>query len=143
MISTRGRYAVRIMIEVGTQCNAEKPELSKPVSLETISKNQNISKKYSEAIVLKLVRAGLLEGLRGRTGGYRLTRKPEDYPIDHILEATEGSLAPVSCLLPGAPACEKASTCKSISLWQRYDVITKNYFHSVTLKDLIDGTISA
>ena len=143
MISTRGRYAVRIMIEIGSLCDAENPEQSVPVSLETISKNQNLSKKYSENIVGKMTKAGLLKSAVGRTGGYRLVKKPCDYRIDEILESTEGSLAPVSCLLPGAPTCENAKECKSLSLWQQYDILTKDFFHKVTLEDLINGTISA
>lgn len=143
MISTKGRYAVRIMIEIGSHANAQDIEGSEPVSLLTIAKNQKLSKKYSESIVLKLVHAGLLCGLRGRSGGYKLTRKPAEYTIDEILEATEGSLAPVSCLLPGAPVCENAENCKSLSLWQRYDMLTKDFFHNVTLEDLINGNIKA
>ena len=143
MISTKGRYAVRIMIEIGAQADAKHPEKSVPMSLEVISKNQNLPKKYSEAIVYKMLQAGLLESVRGRRGGYRLIKPARDYTIDEILESTEGSLAPVSCLLPDAPTCENAAECKSLSLWQKYDMLTKDYFHSVTLEDLINGTISA
>ena len=133
MISTKGRYAVRIMIDLG-----QHHEMGVPVPLEDVARRQNISKKYLEAIVRELVRAKLVIGLRGKGGGYLLTRAPAEYPIGEILECTEGPLAPVACLAPGAELCDRAKTCKSLSLWQRYDALTHDFFYKVSLKEVID-----
>ena len=96
MISTRGRYALRVMLDLATD------ETGTYVPLDTIARRQGISEKYLESIIVCLSRAGLVKALRGKGGGYRLTRKPEEYPIGEILRLTEKSLAPVTCLESGA-----------------------------------------
>ena len=136
MISTRGRYAVRVMLDLAQQ----EPGLF--VSLNDVAKRQSISKKYLEAIVHSLAEAQLVEGARGKNGGYRLTREPADYPIVEILEAAEGSLSPVACLKSDADPCELAEGCLTLPLWQRYYEIIREFFAKNTLQDVLDGTVA-
>ena len=105
-ISTRGRYAIRVMIDLAEHGFGEY------IPLTDIAKRQDISEKYLEAIVASLVKAGLLVGLRGKKGGYRLTRQPEEYTLYDILKITEGSFAPVACLDTEVNTCERAATCR-------------------------------
>lgn len=131
-ISTKGRYALRMMIDIAE--NEEKGS----VSLKDISKRQDISLKYLEQIVGLLTRAGFVKSLRGAGGGYVLTKSPEKYAVGDILRVTEGNLAPVACLEGEENLCPKAESCKAVKYWQGlYDVINK-YLDGTTLLDLTE-----
>lgn len=130
MISTRGRYALRVMIDIAENSNGNY------IPLKDIADRQNISEKYLESILVSLTRGGLLNGLRGKGGGYMLTRKPEDYTVKDILDLTEGSLAPVACLKKGAAPCDRSSTCKTLTVWQGLDKVVSEYLSGITLADL-------
>lgn len=131
-ITTKGRYALRIMIDL-----AQQPE-NAPVSLKGISERQGISVKYLEAIAAVLTKAGFIASSRGKNGGYRLTRKPEEYTVGELLRQTEGSLAPVSCLESG---CPNADGCITLPLWAGLDRRIDRYLNGVTLKDILNGTV--
>ena len=130
MVSTKGRYALRLMIDLARQ------EPGTPVPLEQIAQRQEISKKYLELILKSLVQEGLIKGQRGKGGGYQLTRKPEEYPIGEILELTEGSLAIVSCLQEDTP-CAQCDSCETYPMWSRFDKMVHDFFYGMTLADLI------
>jgi len=131
MISTRGRYALRVMLDLAEH------EDGKNIPLKDIAARQGISKKYLEIIVKDMVAGGLLAGESGKGGGYRLLRRPEDYVIGEILELMEGPLAPVSCLAAGAAPCPRASECESLPLWAEYDKLTHDFFYSKRLSDIM------
>lgn len=131
-ITTKGRYALRIMIDLAGQKDGN------PVSLKGISERQGISMKYLEAIASVLNKAGLIASSRGKNGGYRLTRVPEEYSIGEILRQTEGSLAPVSCLESGCPNSEG---CITLPLWAGLDRRIDDYLNRVTLGDVLNGTV--
>lgn len=133
MVSTKGRYALRIMLDLAQQ----EPETY--ISLTSVSGRQGVSVKYMEAIVAILNRAGLVESQRGKDGGYRLRRKPSEYSIGSILKLTEGSLAPVSCLDCEQSGCDRADSCLTLPMWQRLDEIIDGYLEKITLQDLLDG----
>ena len=130
IISTRGRYALRVMIDLSQQ----DPESYTP--LKEIAARQEISEKYLENILKSLVTQGFILGLRGKGGGYRLTRSPDQYTVAEILLLTEGSLAPVSCLTPGAPACERMANCRTYTMWKGLNDLIADYFGKITLADL-------
>ena len=131
MISTKGRYAIRLMIDLAEQ------NTDKPTTLDAIATRQDISKKYLESIVKSLVAARLVKGTSGKGGGYFLTRKPEEYPVYEILRITEGSLSTVACLEDGAEKCPREEKCKTISMWRNYDRMVKEYFSSISIRDLL------
>ena len=130
MISTKGRYALRVMIDIAEH------QHDGYIPLKEIAARQEISEKYLEAIVKSLVKERYLTGLRGKSGGYRLTRTPEEYTVGNILRLTEGSLAPVSCLVPGAPACERLPNCRTYTMWKGLNDMIADYFGKITLADL-------
>ena len=131
-ISTKGRYALRMLIDLAM--NGKESY----VSLKDIAERQNISKKYLEQIVPLLSRSGLLKTNRGYQGGYMLSKKPDQYTVGEILRLTEGSLAPVSCLDTEVNECQRADGCITLPVWQGlYEVIT-NYLDSITLQDIIE-----
>ena len=132
MVSTKGRYALRLMIDLARQ------EPGVPVPLEQIAQRQEISKKYLELILKSLVQEGLIKGQRGKGGGYQLTRRPEEYPIGEILELTEGSLAIVSCLQEDPP-CAQRDSCETYPMWSKFDKMVHDFFYSMTLADLVEG----
>ena len=131
MISTRGRYALRVMVDLAEQNTKEF------VPLNEIAQRQGISVKYLEIILKTLVRQGLLQGHRGKGGGYRLTRKPEEYVVGEILELTEGSLATVACLNAGSESCPRRAECRTLPMWRRFDCLVHDFFYGMTLKDLM------
>lgn len=131
LISTKGRYALRVMLDL-----AEHPSEGY-VPLKEIAERQDISEKYLEAIIKILVKARLLSGVRGKGGGYKLTRAPGQYTIGSILRLTEDSLAPVACLEADAAPCSRAANCLTLPLWQGLDRIINEYLDSVTLADLL------
>ena len=125
MISTRGRYALRVLVEL-----AESSVDGQYIPMKTIAARQGVSQKYMEHIVSLLTNLGLIEGAKGKSGGYRLIRDPKDCTVGEILRATEVDLAPVACLAKGA------ENCRTIGLWEGYQKLTNDYFDSVTLADL-------
>ena len=130
MISTRGRYALRVMLDLAQD------ESGTYVPLDVIARREGMSEKYLESIIVSLSRAGLVKALRGKGGGYMLTRKPEEYPIGEILRLTEKTLAPVACLETGA-ACPEADACPTFPLWQGLDKVIDDYLMAHTLQDLM------
>ena len=131
-ISTRGRYALRVMVDLAENNNGEY------IPLKDIAKRQEISEKYLETIIRLLVKANILSGLRGKGGGYRLTKNPEQYTVGGILRLTEESLAPVACLEETAEACPRSQQCRTLALWQGLDKVIHDYLESVTIADLIE-----
>ena len=131
MISTKGRYALRVLVDM-----AEHQAGGCYVPLREIAARQEISEKYLESILVVLSRAGYLQALRGKGGGYRLTRSPDQYTVSEILMLTEGSLAPVSCLTPGASACARMANCRTYEMWKGLNDLISNYFGNITLADL-------
>ena len=131
MISTKGRYAIRVMIDIAK--NSE----DSYVPLRDIAARQEISKKYLESIGKELVCGGLLTAASGRSGGYKLSRAPEEYRISEIIELMEGTLAPVACLKQNAAPCPRAQGCETLSMWQEYYEQTRQFFNSRTLADFI------
>ena len=130
IVSTKGRYALRVMIDLAEH------QAERYVPLKEVAARQEISEKYLENILKVLVQNGFLEGLRGKGGGYRLTRSPDQYTVAEILLLTEGSLAPVSCLTPGAPACERMANCRTYTMWKGLNDLIADYFGKITLADL-------
>ncbi len=130
LVSTRGRYALRIILELSTH---DKDEY---VPLIELSEKQEISLKYAEAIVAILTKAKLLEGKRGKSGGYRLVKKTSEYTVGEILELTEDSLAPVSCLNNTPNKCPKAKNCKTLWMWENMNTLIHNYLFGITIDDL-------
>ena len=133
-ISTKGRYALRMMIFLANS-NA-----GQPVSLKTISEHQQISMKYLEQIVTQLCRAALVKSVRGPQGGYVLTRDPEQYTAGEILRVTEGSLAPVACLEDTPNQCARYNKCSTIPFWEGLYRVVNEYVDSITLKELAQKT---
>lgn len=131
IISTKGRYALRLMIDIAVNGNGGF------IPLRDIAERQGISEKYLESIVVLLSRANYLEALRGKGGGYRLAREPKDYTVGGILKLAEGSLAPVSCLGEGAEPCRRASDCPTLPIWAELDGIIDKYLESRTLESLL------
>ncbi len=134
MISTKGRYAIRVMIDLAeNDCGTFIP-------LKDIASRQGISKKYLEIIVKDMVAGGLLVGASGKGGGYRLVRTPEEYSIGEIIELMEGPLATVACLADGAVPCPRAAACETLPMWAEYDRMTHDFFYSRHLSDLLKKT---
>ena len=131
MISTRGRYAIRVLLDLAEHDNGGY------IPLKDVASRQEISKKYLEIIVKDLVSGGLIAGASGKGGGYKLCRRPEDYPIGEILERMEGPLSPVACLSDGAAPCPRASACETLPLWEEYDRLTHDFFYGKRLSDLM------
>lgn len=135
MISTKGRYALRVMIDLAQN------QKEGYISLKDVAERQDISMKYLEMIVSLLNKGKMLESHRGKSGGYRLAKKPDEYTIGSILDVTEGGLAPVYCLEEGAERCERAGDCITLPLWKKLDEVINNYLESVTLEDLLEKNI--
>ena len=131
MISTKGRYAIRVMIDI-----AENSE-GGYVPLKDIAVRQGISKKYLESIGKELVSGGVLMAASGRSGGYKLSKAPENYKMSVILELMEGTLAPVACLKQNAAPCPREQDCKTLPMWKDYYEQTRAFFDSRTLADLL------
>ncbi len=135
MISTKARYALRVMADLAQH------QQEGYIPLKDIAKRQEISEKYLEIILKSLVKNKMLKGVRGKGGGYRLTRSPEEYVIGEIIELTEGPLAPVACLRPDAEECSRRETCVTLPLWKKYNALIQDFFFHITLEDLIRGEI--
>ena len=130
MISTKGRYALRVMIDLAEHRG------SGFVPLKDIAERQEISKKYLEIIVKDLVRGKLVKGSSGKGGGYMLCRGPDEYTVGEIVELTEGSISAVACLAQGAEKCPRADKCKTLPLWCEFDGLIHNFLYSKKLSDL-------
>ena len=131
IVSTKGRYALRVMVELAQH------QGDGYVPLNVIAERQDISEKYLESILKILVQEHLLEGMRGKGGGYRLTMSPSEYTIGRILRLTETSLEPVGCIESGSTSCPKASECRTIGMWMKLGEIVNDYLDSITLADLL------
>jgi Rrf2 family protein len=131
MITTKGRYALRVMADIAENGS------DKYLPLKEIAERQDISKKYLEIIVKELVAAGFLTGVSGKGGGYKLCRKPEEYTIGEILERMEGSHAAVACLMKCADPYPRAKNCHTLPLWKEYNQMTYDFFYSRHLSDLL------
>ncbi len=132
-VSTKGRYALRVMIDLAQHRDEGF------ISLKEIAARQEISMKYLEMIVGILNRADYVQSLRGKSGGYRLSKNSGEYTIGAILKLTEGSMAPVSCLENGADICKRAEECITLPLWKGLDKVIDDYLESISLEDLIYG----
>lgn len=133
MISTKGRYALRLMIDLAMQ------ESDGYVTLKEIAERQGISEKYMEIIIKELVKNKLIRGLRGKGGGYKLVKEASDYSAGEILEAAGEQLTPVACLLPDAETCDREKTCQTIAMWRKFDQLSHDFFYGITLADLAKG----
>ena len=131
MISTRGRYCLRVMIDLAEHQGEDY------IRMKDVADRQGISLKYLEKILPVLVRNNIVDGIQGKGGGYRLTRKPEAYTLSEILRLTEGSLAPVACLDCGAAPCHRAAECRTLPVWTELDRRINEYLDSVTVADLL------
>ena len=131
MISTKGRYALRVMIDLAEH------QTEGYIPLKEIAQRQEISEKYLGSNLKILVQKKFLTGLRGKGGGYRLTRDPEMYTVGSILRLTEGTLAPVACLENDAPPCERVGECRTLPLWQGLFKLINDYFDGTTIADLM------
>ena len=133
MISTRGRYAIRILLDLAEHNNGTF------IPMKEMADRQDISLKYIGKIMPLLKTAGLVDSTHGIGGGYKLTRDPEQYTLWEILQVAEGDLAPVSCLQKGAPVCARTAECRTLPIWEKYYALTRDYFSSVTLADLMNA----
>ena len=131
LISTKGRYALRVLADMAEHQSEDY------VPLKEVARRQDISEKYLESIVKALVKAGMLTGLRGKGGGYRLSRAPDQISVEEVLRLTEETLAPVACLEEGGAPCPRVTACRTLPLWQGlYKVIT-DYLADYTIADLM------
>ena len=135
MISTRGRYALRVMLDLAENSDGGF------IAMKEVAARQQVSLKYLERILPLLVEAKLVEGVRGKGGGYRLTREPDEYTVGEILRATEGDLAPVACLRKDAKPCPRAKKCKTLVMWKELDTLVANFVDGKTLADLLGKEI--
>ena len=133
MVSTKGRYALTVMVDLARNSGEDF------VSLADISERENLSMKYLESIISILNKGGMLVSARGKNGGYKLARKASEYNISEILLLTEGSLAPVNCIMQDGVQCEKAATCSTLPLWAGLDKVIDKYLGGITLEDIING----
>ncbi len=131
IVSTRGRYALRVIIDMAEHNDGTF------IPLKDISSRQNISQKYMESIMTLLSKNGFVQGVHGKGGGYKLLRKPSEYKVGDILRLTEGTLAPVACLIQGAEPCLKAKECRTLPMWTKLDNMINTYLDSVTIEDLM------
>ena len=131
-ISTKGRYALRLMLDIADNGKEN------PVRIKDISARQGISDKYLEQIISVLNKAGFVRSIRGPQGGYKLTRTPEEYTVGSILRLTEGDLAPVSCVGNGAVECDRADGCVTVRIWQKINDAVDNVVDNITLADLVE-----
>ena len=131
LISTKGRYALRVMIDLAEY------QAEDFIPLKVIAERQEISEKYLESIIKLLVRARLLNGVRGKGGGYQLTKAPEQYTVGSILRLTEDSMAPASCLQSDAATCPRMASCRTLPLWQGLNKVISDYLDNITIADLV------
>lgn len=133
MVSSKGRYALTVMVEIAKHDNEGF------VSLADIAEKEKLSMKYLESIISILNKGEMLVSARGKNGGYKLAKKPNEYNISEILLLTEGTLAPVNCIMQDGVQCEKAATCSTLPLWAGLDKVIDDYLRGITLEDIIKG----
>lgn len=133
-ISTKGRYALRLMLDI-----AENTADGENVPLKQAAQRQGISLKYLEQIITVLARGGMVRSVRGSQGGYRLTRRPEEYTVGMILRLTEGTLAPVSCLEGDENTCKRKNICPTLFVWEKLDKAVNDTLDGITLRDIMDN----
>ena len=131
IVSTKGRYALRVMVHFARRGSGEY------IPLKEIAEEEEISQKYLESIMSTLSKAGFVDAVHGKGGGYRLNRKPEEYTIGSILKLTEGNLAAVSCTSQGAAACSRTECCQAKPMWDKLDKLIDDFFEGITLADLL------
>ena len=131
IVSTKGRYALRVMVHFARRGGEEY------IPLKEIAEIEGISQKYLESIMTVLSKAGFVDAVHGKGGGYRLNRKPEEYTVGSILKLTEGSLATVSCTAQGPNACNRQTCCKTLPMWERLDKMVDEFFEGITLADIL------
>ena len=131
-ISTKGRYAVRVMLDLALNNTGE------CIKVKDIAARQEISEKYLEQIIAILNKAGYVTSVRGAQGGYRMAKRAEDYTVGMILRLTEGSMAPVACLEEGTPACERCDTCETLEVWKDLYAAINQVIDNVTIADLVE-----
>lgn len=134
-ISTRGRYALRVLLDLAEHDSGHY------IPMKEVANRQELSLKYIERIVPILTKNGFIEGVHGKGGGYRLTKEPREYKVGDILRLAEGDLAPVSCLECGAKPCERAEKCLTLPMWKKFKEMTDEYFDGITLEDLLKGNL--
>ena len=135
MISTRGRYALRILVDLAENQNEGF------ITLKEAADRQEISEKYLESIVKDLVKARFVEGVRGKGGGYRLSRPAEEISVLDVLRSADGTIAPVACLEEGSAPCSRAAVCKTLPLWKGLDRVVSDYLSGFTLRDLAEDNV--
>lgn len=135
MISTRGRYCLRVMIDLAEH------QGEGYIRMKEVADRQGLSLKYLEKILPVLAKNNIVDGIQGKGGGYRLSREPETYTLGEILRLTEGSLAPVACLQCGAAPCDRAADCKTLPIWTELDRRVNEYLDSVTLADILGESL--
>ena len=134
IVSTKGRYALRVMVNFAQQ------PVDSYIPLKEIAEAEGISQKYLESIMTTLSKAGFVDAVHGKGGGYRLNRSPEEYTIGSILKLTEGSLSAVSCTTQGASACSRTECCHAKPMWDKLDAMIDDFFEGITLADLLKDT---
>jgi len=142
IVSTKGRYALRVLTDLAEQeekLKDPKSDKAPRIPLKEIAERQHISQKYIEAIMTLLSKHGFVDAVHGKGGGYRLNRKPEEYRIGDILRITEGTLAPVACLDEGKPDCGNKNNCRTFFMWTKLDKLIEDFLDGVTIKDLMQG----
>ena len=132
IVSTKGRYALRVMVHFAKRGGEDY------IPLKEIAEVEGISQKYLESIMTVLSKAGFVDAVHGKGGGYRLNRQPKDYTVGSILKLTEGGLSTVSCTAQGPSACSRTSCCRTLPMWEKLDRMVDNFFESITLQDLMD-----
>ena len=135
LISTKGRYALRMMIDIAEN------QKDGYVTLKDVAQRQDISKKYLEQIALHLSQAGMLRAVRGYQGGYMLSKPASEYTVHGILQVVEGSMCPVSCLEQQPNACARCHGCKTLPIWVELEKLVFNYLNGITLEDVIEGRV--
>ena len=131
IVSTKGRYALRVMV------NFAQRSADEYIPLKEIAESEGISQKYLESIMTVLSKAGFVDAVHGKGGGYRLNRRPEEYTVGSILKLTEGSLATVSCTSQGPAACSRSTCCNTLPMWEKLDKMIDEFFEGITLADLL------
>ena len=132
IVSTKGRYALRVMVHFALHGN------NRYIPLKEIAESEGISQKYLESIMTTLSKAGFVDAVHGKGGGYRLNRQPSEYTVGSILKLTEGSLAAVSCTTQGPSACSRATCCQTKPMWEKLDAMIDDFFEGITLRDLLE-----
>ena len=131
IVSTKGRYALRVMVSFAQRGREEY------IPLKEIAEAEGISQKYLESIMTTLSKAGFVDAVHGKGGGYRLNRSPEEYTVGSILNLTEGGLTAVSCTSQGASACSRAECCNALPMWEKLDKMINDFFDGITIADLL------